>query len=85
VLGRSDIGSLEIGKAADFISIDLDQLGYAGAQADPVAAAVLSAPVTVSNNYVHGHAVVSDGHLVGLEVEPLIELHNALSRSLLDH
>ena len=84
VLGRSDIGSLEIGKAADFISIDLDQLGYAGAQADPVAAAVFSAPVTVSNTYVHGRAVVSNGRLVGLEVESLIERHNGLSSSLLN-
>ncbi|MEE8484979.1 MAG: amidohydrolase family protein, partial [Acidimicrobiia bacterium] len=84
VLGRSDIGSLEKGKTADFISIDLDQLGYAGAQADPVAAAVFSAPVNVSNTYVHGQAVVSNGRLVNIEMEPLIERHNALARSLLN-
>ncbi len=84
VLGRSDIGSLEIGKAADFISIDLARLEYSGAQTDPVAASVLSAPTAVANTYVHGQAVVSDGHLVGLEVEPLIERHNVLARSLLD-
>lgn len=84
VLGRSDIGSLEKGKVADFISIDLDQLGYAGAQADPVAAAVFSAPVNVSNTYVHGQAVVSNGRLVNIEIEPLIERHNALARSLLN-
>ena len=83
VLGRSDIGSLEAGKAADFISIDLDQLEFTGAQADPVAAAVFSAPVTVSNTYVHGQAVVSDGVLVRIEREPLIEHHNRLARSLL--
>ena len=40
VLGRSDIGSLEVGKCADFIAINLNRLGYAGGQQDPVAAAV---------------------------------------------
>ncbi len=84
VLGRSDIGSLEVGRAADFISIDLARLEFSGAQADPVAASVFATPTAVANTYVHGQAVVSDGHLVGLEVESLIERHNVLSGSLLD-
>jgi 8-oxoguanine deaminase len=84
VLGRSDVGSLRKGMAADFVSIDLDQLEYAGAHADPVAAVMFSAPTAVSNTYVHGKAVVSDGRLVNIELEPLMERHNSLARSLLD-
>ena len=33
VLGRADIGSLEAGKCADFFSLDLHTIGYAGALA----------------------------------------------------
>jgi cytosine/adenosine deaminase-related metal-dependent hydrolase len=83
VLGRNDIGSLEPGMAADFISLDMSQLEYAGAQSDMVAATLLAAPTTVSHNYVGGNAVVSDGHLVNLEIEPIIERHNQLAAELL--
>ncbi|MFM9080665.1 MAG: 8-oxoguanine deaminase [Opitutaceae bacterium] len=41
VLGRDDLGSLAPGMCADFIAIDLDRAGFAGAQADTVAAIVL--------------------------------------------
>ncbi len=47
VLGRSDIGSLEVGKCADFVAISLDRLEYAGTQHDPLAAVVFAAPVHV--------------------------------------
>jgi 8-oxoguanine deaminase len=83
VLGRDDIGSLEPGKAADFIALDMSKLEYAGAQSDMVAATLLAAPTTVSHNYVGGNAVVADGHLVNLEMEPLIERHNQLAAKLL--
>jgi 8-oxoguanine deaminase len=83
VLGRDDVGSLEAGKAADFTAVSLDRIGYAGALHDPVAALLFAAPVTVDHTYVHGRAVVSGGELVGLEIEPLIERHNAAARRLL--
>ena len=44
VLGRDDIGSLDVGKCADFFSIDLHTVDYAGALHDPVAATVFCAP-----------------------------------------
>ena len=43
VLGRTDIGSLEAGKCADFAVWRTDGLEFAGAD-DPVAGLVLSAP-----------------------------------------
>ncbi|MDJ0664269.1 MAG: 8-oxoguanine deaminase [Acidimicrobiia bacterium] len=84
VLRRSDLGSLEPGKAADFIAIDLSRLEYAGALHDPVAAAMLAAPVNVDFNYVGGRPVVVKGELVTMELEPLIERHNQLAATLLD-
>ena len=45
VIGGDDIGSLEPGKCADFFAVDLNQLNYAGALHDPLAALVFCAPV----------------------------------------
>jgi hypothetical protein len=40
ILGRDEIGSIEVGKAADIVALDMSRLGYAGAFSDPVAAVV---------------------------------------------
>ena len=82
VLGRPDLGSLEPGKCADFIAINLDHLNYAGALHDPVAAIVFCSPATVDVNYVHGRAVVRDGRLVTAELPAVIEAHNCAARRL---
>jgi cytosine/adenosine deaminase-related metal-dependent hydrolase len=42
ILGRSDIGSIANGKAADITAFKLDAIGYAGAVADPLAALLLA-------------------------------------------
>jgi len=84
VLRRPDLGSLEVGKAADFIAIDLNRLEYAGARHDPVAAVLLAAPVNVDYSYVGGRPVVVAGDLVTAELGPLIERHNRLAADLLD-
>ena len=82
VLGREDIGALEVGKCADFIAIRLDQISYAGGLHDPLASLVFCHPSQVDYNYVHGRAVVSEGRLVSMEMTPLIEAHNRASKRL---
>ncbi|NIA03377.1 MAG: 8-oxoguanine deaminase [Nitrospirae bacterium] len=82
VLGRDDIGSLEVGKGADFIAISLDRIEYAGALHDPVAAVLFVAPVHVDHSFVHGRAVVRDGEVVGVDLPPLIERHNRAAQRL---
>jgi len=82
VLGRKDLGSLEPGKCADFIAINLNRLEYAGALHDPVAAAVFCAPVAPEHVHVHGRAVVSEGRLKTLDLPPLVEAHNRAARRL---
>lgn len=84
VLGRSDIGVLEPGRCADFVAISLDRLEYAGALHDPVAAAVMCAPVGVDRTVVHGRSVVEAGELVTIELAPLLARHNRLAASLLN-
>jgi cytosine/adenosine deaminase-related metal-dependent hydrolase len=83
-LGRSDLGSLEPGKCADFVAIDLNRIEYAGGLHDPVAAIVMCSPVGVDYSYVHGRAVVREGKLVGVDIMKLTREHNLAARRLVD-
>jgi cytosine/adenosine deaminase-related metal-dependent hydrolase len=82
VLGRNDVGSLEVGKAADFIAIDLQRISYSGALHDPVAATVFCEPVGVDYNFIHGNPIVYQGKLTTVELPNLIEAHNKASLRL---
>ena len=76
VLGRSDIGSLEPGKCADFFSLDLHTISYAGALHDPVAATLFCAPQRAKFTVINGKVVVRDGEVVTVDMKPVIETHN---------
>jgi cytosine/adenosine deaminase-related metal-dependent hydrolase len=82
VLGRSDLGSLEVGKCADFFAINLHRLDYAGALHDPVAAVTLCTPQHVDVSVVGGKVIVQDGHLLTLDVRQHIEKHNQAAKRL---
>ena len=84
VLGRDDIGSLEQGKAADFVAFDINQLSLAGALHDPVAALVFCTPPTVDLSVINGKIIVADGRLTTLDLGPVIERHNQISRDLVN-
>ena len=84
VLGRDDIGQLAPGKAADFIGLRLDRLDYAGALHDPLAALVFCAPQRVDLSVINGRVVIEDGHLLTVDLGPLIERHNRIARGLVD-
>ncbi len=83
VLGREDIGSLEPGKAADFIGIRLERLEYAGASVhDPVASLVFCSPVKVDLAVVNGRVVVEDGKLLTVDLEEIVRRHNAIAKRM---
>jgi cytosine/adenosine deaminase-related metal-dependent hydrolase len=84
VLGRSDIGSLEPGKTADFTAINLNRIDYAGALHDPVAAIVFSAPVKVDYTIVGGKMIVKNGELTTVDLPELIGQHNQAAARLLN-
>ncbi len=84
VLGRDDIGSLEPGKAADFIGINLHQLDFAGALHDPVSAIVFCTPPRVDLSVINGRVVVEHGQLMTLDVIPVIERHNRIAREMVE-
>ena len=82
VLGRDDVGQLAPGQAADFIGIGLNRLAYAGALHDPLAALVFCAPQSVDLSVIDGRVIVSEGQLLTLDLPPVIERHNRISRAL---
>jgi len=84
VLGRDDLGSLEPGKCADFFAVNLNQLDFAGALHDPVAALLFCAPVQANYTVVGGKFVVKDGQFVTLDIPRLVNQHNAASKRLLN-
>ena len=83
VLGRKDIGSLETGKCADFIGFNLNHLEFAGALHDPLAALVFCQSRPVDLSYVHGKAVVKEGHLLSLDLDSHIQKHNQAAKRLM--
>jgi len=82
VLGRRDIGSLEVGKCADFCAVRLDRLEYAGALHDPLAAVVFCAPAGVDYTVIGGRVVVKERQLTTIDLPALIERHNRAARRL---
>jgi cytosine/adenosine deaminase-related metal-dependent hydrolase len=82
VLGRDDVGSLEVGKQADFFTLDVDRIEYAGARHDLVAATLLVAPTPAHDVVVKGRRVIDHGHHVMLDELGLAEAHNAIAAEL---
>jgi len=82
VLGRTDIGSLETGKCADFFAIDLNGIGFTGMH-DPVAAVVFGQPVYADYTVIGGRFVVKERQLCTVDKGRLIEKHNKAAKQLL--
>ena len=84
VLARDDIGYLAVGMSADFVAYRLDNLAFAGAQHDPVAALVFCQPSNVDVSVINGKVVVKEGLFTVTDLPMLIEKHNKLSTSLIN-
>ncbi len=79
VLGRDDIGHLAPGMSADFIALNLNQVAFAGAIHDPVAAMVLAQPPSVDYSVINGKVVVANGRLTTIDLGPILERHNQIA------
>jgi cytosine/adenosine deaminase-related metal-dependent hydrolase len=82
VIGRTDIGSLEPGKCADFFAVDLNKIGFSGMH-DPVAAIIFGQPVNADYTVVGGRFVVKEGQLCTVDGQKLIERQNRAAKRLL--
>ena len=82
-LGRDDIGQLAPGKRADIAVWRTDGLELGGAETDPVAGLVFSAPHRVDRLYVAGAEVVRDRRLVRADEDEIACEHRKAARRLL--
>lgn len=70
LLGRSDIGSLEVGKCADFFLVDSRRLELVGSEYDPASVlGTVGLRGAVDLTVVGGKIVVRNGHLVTVDEE----------------
>ena len=85
ILNQSEIGSIEEDKAADMFLISSKRLGFAGGLSDPVSALVTSGDSQIVDiNIVNGKIVVSDGRLVNIDEEKVIEKANQISQKMME-
>ncbi len=84
VLGRDDLGQLAPGMGADLAIFDLDDLSYAGAMHDPVAALVMcQGPARARTVLVDGKLVVDAGKLLDVDTRALATEHNRLAAGMI--
>jgi cytosine/adenosine deaminase-related metal-dependent hydrolase len=80
VLGRDDLGSLQPGKAADFVGVTLDRLEFAGAAChNPVATLLMCTPPTVDLSVINGRIVVEDGQIPKLDMKRIVARQNEIA------
>lgn len=79
LLGRKDIGSLEVGKAGDLFMIDTRNLALVGTLQDPKSLlGTVGWKNSVANTVVAGKVVVRDGQLVNVDEREMAEKANAV-------
>jgi cytosine/adenosine deaminase-related metal-dependent hydrolase len=84
LLGRDDIGYLAPGMSADFIAMDMHQLGLSGAERDPLAALLLCGPFRVDHSFVNGVQVIADGNFTSFDVDGALAEHRDTMKRLHD-
>lgn len=81
-LGRDDIGQITVGKQADLALFKLDEPRFSGA-GDPLAALLLCGAHQADHVMVGGKWRVSDGAVIGLDMEALMAEHSHIAKKLI--
>jgi cytosine/adenosine deaminase-related metal-dependent hydrolase len=85
VLGRDDIGVLLPGKAADLALFDLEDIAYAGAMHDPLAALLLThGPARARTVLVNGVVVVEQGRLSSIDTPAVYGEANRVAAAMIE-
>ncbi len=85
VLGRDDVGSLVAGKRADVAAYRLDDVAFAGARHDPLAALLFCCgSMRADLVVVEGEVVVEEGRLVTADQDEIALQGNIQSKALLE-
>jgi len=80
-MGRDDIGSLCVGKQADVAMFKLDDIRFSGSH-DPLAALLLCGAQKADRVMVAGQWRVSNGQVIGVDMEHLIQRHTKAAKRL---
>ncbi|WP_025733237.1 amidohydrolase family protein [Carnimonas nigrificans] len=72
ILGLENVGTLEVGKAADMVLFDIDTPRHSAVHTPLMAPLMCGEPTTVKHSFVNGRQVVADGNVVGVDDERLI-------------
>ncbi|MDP6968872.1 MAG: 8-oxoguanine deaminase [Gammaproteobacteria bacterium] len=81
MLGRDDIGSLEVGKQADIACFKLDAMRFSGSH-DALAALLLCGAHQADAVMVKGQWRVLDGAILDMDIAALIERHHNCAKRL---
>ena len=85
VLNQPEIGSIEVGKAADMFLINTKRLGLAGGLSDSVSALVTSGDSQIVDiTIVNGKIVVRDGRLVNIDEDKVAKKANKISQKMIE-
>lgn len=79
----ADIGSIEVGKAADLIMWDLDTLEFAGGLHDPFTAPVMCDAKQVSFSMVNGKILIENGEFTDIDIPDLVRKQNKIAARLM--
>jgi 8-oxoguanine deaminase len=80
-VGRTDIGNIAVGAAADLALFKLDEPRFSGT-GDPLAALVLCGAHRADHVMVGGGWIVENGQIPGLDLADLIRRHSAAAQAL---
>ena len=81
---RNDIGCIKIGNSADFAIYDLSNLSLAGAVDDPIGSLVFCGPLNTKWTICNGKIISESNNITNLELGKTIDIHNTLSKNLLN-
>lgn len=86
ILGRNDIGSLEVGKVGDCFLIDANHVEFAGTLEDPASIpAVVGINRPVDKTIIGGKIVFENGNLSGIDEEKVFYEANIMSQKLREY
>ncbi len=80
-LGRSDIGTIDVGFCADIAMFKLDEMRFSGA-GDPMAALLLCGAHTADRVMVGGKWLVEEAQIVDLDIDTLKQNHTTAAHKL---
>ncbi len=83
ILNTPEIGSIEVGKAADLAIFNLEKLEYAGTMSDPASAIIMCGGGARANyTIVNGKILVDQGKLLGVDEKALFAKANEVTKGL---